>query len=85
MPDGQKEVEFGVMIIGGGGPTAGTEGGTGVGDGTKEEGKSDKELLLSTEEFWEDLRKFLEQRLNDRSGSEDVWNLFRNAWKGQNR
>lgn len=85
MPTGEKEAEFSVMVIGGGPvPAGGPESAEG-GDGAKvkQQRKTGKEFL-STEEFWEDLGKFLEQRLKDKGDSEDVLRLFRSAWRGQN-
>ena len=85
VPTGEKEAEFSVMVIGGGPvPAGGPESAEG-GDGAKvkQQRKTGKEFL-STEEFWEDLGKFLEQRLKDKGDSEDVLKLFRSAWRGQN-
>lgn len=85
MSAGEREVEFTVMVIGGGGSVGGAEVGADEGgDGgasVGHEGNAGREVL-GTEEFWVDLGRFLEQRLGDRAGSEDVLRVFRRAWKG---
>ena len=38
--------------------------------------------VLETEEFWEDLKGYLQQRIRDVEAAEEVVGKFRGAWKG---
>lgn len=86
-------VEFSVMVIGGVG------GGGGGADGEKKvepkmemdvdttppvvaQGPSGEEVL-GTEEFWEDLRGFLVQRLRGGGKAGEVFEAFRGCWRGR--
>lgn len=39
--------------------------------------------VLETEEFWEDLRGYLQQRIRDEKTAEEVVGKFRGAWSGK--
>lgn len=62
------EVEFGVMIMGGVVEDKGTEGG---------------DEVLESEEFWNDLKGFLGQRLGDEGKAEELVGVFRGSYKGK--
>jgi hypothetical protein len=72
------KVEFGVMVIGGAAAVVKKaevkdevlkmEGVIGNGEG-----------VLKTDEFWQDLKGFLVQRLKDEAEGERVWGVFKNA------
>ena len=77
-----SEMEFSIMIMGG---AAAIE--QKIEDGKAEQpsvaqGASGDEVLES-EEFWNDLKGFLSQRLKDDSKAEEVLNSFRSGWKGK--
>lgn len=40
--------------------------------------------VLETEEFWEDLKGYLQQRIRDVEAAEEVVGKFRGAWSGKN-
>ncbi|KAI9814022.1 MAG: hypothetical protein M1827_003486 [Pycnora praestabilis] len=106
--EGEKEVEFSVMIMGGGAaasiPAAGSTSGTGAetpevesipAAASAQKGMMDEpmvdapvahgpsgEALLKTEEFWDDLKGYLMQRLKDEGEGEKVLGVFRKAWEG---
>ena len=44
------------------------------------QGKSGKDVL-DTEEFWNDLKGFLVQRVRDEGTAGEVWEKFRGTWK----
>ena len=74
-------IEFSVMIMGGAAalgatPSPGTSPGPG---GPGLAGKA----LLETDEFWGDLRGFLQQRLRDEAAADEVLAQFQGAWKGR--
>lgn len=80
---GGKEVEFGVMIIGG---AKAVETAESRPEGTQEQdvakpavGPSGAEVL-QTEAFWNDLQGFLEQRLKDADEAKRLAELFKGAW-----
>ena len=62
------EMEFGVMIMGGA-----------VG-GKEVEGGDD---VLDSEEFWNDLKGFLGQRMGDEGKAEELVGVFRGSYKGK--
>jgi ubiquitin-like protein 4 len=72
-----RDVEFGVMVMGGvtGGPTPATmeDGATAIGGVGIE--------VLRTKEFWDDLRGFLIQKVQDEGESERLMGLFKAAWE----
>ena len=85
-----KEVEFGIMVMGYK-PKPSEDGqGTSSSSGEKMEGVesstvpvaqgSSGEMELTTEEFWDDLRGFLTQRLRDEDIAGEVFDRFREAW-----
>jgi hypothetical protein len=67
-----RDVEFGVMVMGGvaGVPTS----------ATMEDGAAGSEILR-TKEFWDDLRGFLIQKVQDEGESERLMGLFKSAWE----
>ena len=85
MKEGEEKVEFGVMVIGGA--------------GVLRKRKSEEEILpvdlegtgkrasgaevLQGEEFWNDLKGFLTQRLRDEAEGEKAFSIFRKAWEGK--
>ena len=84
--EGGGEVEFGIMVIGGVPVTRGEEdvtmgeaGGVGVAQGI-----SGAEVL-GTEEFWEDLRGWLMQRIRDEGAAGEAWEVFKGGWKGRGK
>ena len=85
LADGDVDVEFSVMVMGGASSTAG--GGSAESPSPTEEPSEapaaqgpSGEALLKTEEFWEDLKGFLAQRLKDQKMSEQLSGIFRKAW-----
>ena len=87
------EVEFGVMIMGAAAVAMGAEGGQGEGKkdgdgdgdtaaGPVAQGPSGDEVLES-EDFWDDLKGFLSQRLKDEGKAKEVVEVFRSGWKGR--
>lgn len=77
---GAREVEFGVMVVGGaGGETAGSA----PAASEVAQGPSAGEEVLGGEEFWEDLTGFLLQRLKDEKMSREAVGVFRQAWRGR--
>ncbi|PYI07776.1 hypothetical protein BO78DRAFT_460261 [Aspergillus sclerotiicarbonarius CBS 121057] len=83
---GGKEVEFGVMIMGGAKvvePVSGQEkeGGEGnVSPTPKAAVGPSGEEVLQTEAFWDDLQGFLEQRIKDTEEAKKLRELFNGAW-----
>ena len=86
-----SEIEFSVMIMGGVAVTENkAEAGNAAEGGDKTEvdqppaaqGSSGDEVLES-EEFWNDLKGFLSQRLKNDSKADEVTNVFRQSWKGK--
>ncbi|KAL2828026.1 cell-cycle control medial ring component [Aspergillus cavernicola] len=83
---GGKQVEFGVMVMGGArvveeqGQRQDEEA-TCSGETTaKAAVEPSGEVLLETEEFWEDLQGYLGQRLRDADEAEKLRGLFKEAW-----
>jgi hypothetical protein len=84
----EKSLEFGIMIIGGG--AAGTPVTTPPVEipqpsmvpevGAVAQGQSGAEEL-KTEEFWDDLKGFLVQRVRDEAEGERLSGMFRGAWE----
>jgi hypothetical protein len=84
VPEGEGEVEFTIMIIGGqAAATLGQESGSvsRLPKATDARGANGETLLDS--EFWRDLKAFLSQRLKDEKGAEIVYGAFKNAWDRQ--
>ena len=85
-----KEVEFGIMVMGYKPKPSGEEDKETSSSGEKMEGVesstvpvaqgSSGEMELTTEEFWDDLRGFLTQRLRDEDIAGKVFDRFREAW-----
>ena len=90
VPADERDVEFSVMVIGGAGAGAGADGAAAVattssesttpdGAGTKPI-TNDAQDLLHADGFWQDLKSFLDDRLNDQRESDQVLQTFRSAW-----
>ncbi|KAL5357065.1 cell-cycle control medial ring component [Aspergillus floccosus] len=84
MLSGGKEVEFGVMIMGG---AKVVEAETTTSAPEQQDAAASKaavgpsgETLLETEAFWNDLEGFLEQRLKDTEEAAKLRTLFKGAW-----
>ncbi|KAL2810121.1 cell-cycle control medial ring component [Aspergillus granulosus] len=82
----EKEVEFGVMIMGGARVVAaeGQKQGEGQQDGSETTvkaavGPSGEEVLV-TEQFWDDLQGYLGQRLKDEELAKRLRGIFGDAW-----
>ncbi|KAK0705116.1 cell-cycle control medial ring component [Lasiosphaeris hirsuta] len=80
------EVEFSVMVMGGAAALAKKP------QAAAEEEETSAELVaqglsgtvvLETEEFWGDLKGFLQQRVRDEKTAEETVGLFRGAWAGR--
>jgi ubiquitin-like protein 4 len=76
--DDETSAEFSVMVIGGVASVKKEEDEAGV--APVAHGPSGTEVL-GTNEFWEDLKGFLTQRLKDQGQGERVYGLFRKAWE----
>jgi len=74
------EVEFSVMVMGGAASVVAKD--ANMTDAPVAQGASGKELL-ETEEFWDDLKAFLTQRLRDEKEAENLFATFRNASKSR--
>lgn len=73
-----KEIEFSIMVMGG--ATASQSGPTrDEAKGPVAQGASGDEVLGS-EEFWDDLKGFLVQRIRDEGKAVEVWETFRKGW-----
>lgn len=71
-----NEVEFTVMVIGGFIAPVNQQG---TNPRTTSQGPSGEEILRS-EEFWEDLKGFLLQRVRDEEKAVEALNVFRECW-----
>lgn len=86
--DGGAVVELAFMIMGGGGggsAAAATQAATQAPPATGvvvAEGLAGT-AVLGTEEFWGDLRGFLQQRVRDEAVAEEALGRFRGAWEGR--
>ncbi|KAI9763007.1 MAG: hypothetical protein M4579_000070 [Chaenotheca gracillima] len=92
--EGAGSAEFSVMVIGGAaattsttskepsGEAATTSGQEGVVDPPVAQGPSGTDVLQS-EDFWEDLRGFLMQRLRDEGEAQKISQVFKQAWETQ--
>ncbi|GIK00839.1 hypothetical protein Aspvir_004868 [Aspergillus viridinutans] len=88
MLSGGKEVEFGVMIMGGAQVALSAGAGEGAGAGQMDSYEPPKpavgpsgESVVATEAFWDDLQGFLEQRLKDYNEANKLRVLFKGAWR----
>ncbi len=86
---GEREVEFSVMVMGGGATSSSTD--AAITGGAAEDGGQEVERKtggarkqLDSDEFWKALKGFLVERIEDEKESEELLEVFRNAWKGQN-
>ncbi len=90
LADGDVDVEFSVMVMGGA-PSTTVD--TPVESQTPAEGAPEAsvaqgpsgEALLESEQFWEDLKGFMMQRLKDEKISTELKGVFREAWAGHSR
>jgi hypothetical protein len=83
--EGKGSMEFSVMVIGGAATLAAAEAARGAQVGGPEnvaQGLSG-EGVLATEEFWSDLKGFLQQRVRDEKVAGDAVGLFKGAWEGR--
>ncbi|KAF7718206.1 Cell-cycle control medial ring component [Penicillium ucsense] len=83
---GGKEVEFGTMIIGGAKTLDAVEPSSEViaeQDIPKPAVGPSGVEILKTDEFWDDLRGFLEQRLKDSDEAKHLAVLFKGAWRSE--
>jgi len=74
------EVEFSIMVMGGAASVVKKD--INMTDAPVAQGSSGKEAL-ETEEFWDDLKGFLTQRLRDQKEGEALFATFRNAWQSK--
>lgn len=74
----ESEVEFSVMVMGGASSVV-KKGDTEAVDAPVAQGASGAEVLQG-DEFWDDLKGFLVQRLRDEEQGEKMYGIFRNAW-----
>ncbi|KAK4133002.1 hypothetical protein BT67DRAFT_435262 [Trichocladium antarcticum] len=84
---GGEEVEVGVMILGGAGALAAARKAAAAAEEEEQEGSVVAQGLcgvgvLETEEFWEDLEGFLQQRVRDVAVAGEACGLFKGAWRG---
>lgn len=81
---GGKEVEFGIMILGGAKTidTSNVDSAASAQETTATESptKSSSTDELRNESFWDDLQGFLGQRLKDEGEAKQLRTLFKNAW-----
>ncbi|KAE8365398.1 cell-cycle control medial ring component-domain-containing protein [Aspergillus caelatus] len=77
---GGKEVEFGVMIMGGAKVVDEDQEMVDRGASPKAALGPSGESVLETEEFWEDLEGFLAQRIKDNEEAQKLRSLFKEAW-----
>ncbi|CZT11856.1 hypothetical protein WAI453_003150 [Rhynchosporium graminicola] len=77
--DEDTNAEFSVMVIGGAAALKRTESEE-VEPKVAQMGEGKEEL--KTEEFWNDLKGFLTQRLKDEAEGEKIWGVFRKAVEG---
>ncbi|RDW95328.1 hypothetical protein BP5796_01091 [Coleophoma crateriformis] len=75
-----SSVEFSVMVIGGAAAVNREVEPEGTSTAPVAQGESGTELL-STDEFWADLKGFLTQRLRDEKTAETTFGVFKNAWE----
>ncbi|KAK3946309.1 cell-cycle control medial ring component [Diplogelasinospora grovesii] len=78
-------VEFSVMVIGTLQPKPSTPQDTTQGEAGEEEDTHvaqgpHGQTVLATEQFWDDLKGFLQQRIRDEKTAEEVTLVFRGAW-----
>lgn len=86
---GGKEVEIGIMIIGG---AQAVESSATQPEAPEKRDESPPkpavgpsgEEVLRTEAFWDDLQGYLEQRLKDEAEAKHLRSLFKDAWKSSN-
>ncbi|RDW88094.1 hypothetical protein BP6252_00126 [Coleophoma cylindrospora] len=75
-----SSVEFSVMVIGGAAAMNREVEMEGTSPAPVAQGESGAEVL-STDEFWADLKGFLTQRLRDEKTAESTFGVFKNAWE----
>ncbi|KAE8166996.1 cell-cycle control medial ring component-domain-containing protein [Aspergillus tamarii] len=77
---GGKEVEFGVMIMGGAKVVDEDQEMVDRGASPKAALGPSGESVLETDDFWEDLEGFLAQRIKDNEEAQKLRSLFKEAW-----
>lgn len=81
MMAGGKEVEFGVMVMGGAKVVEPTkEGEDQKWENVPSQPAAEGERVLENDDFWDDLQTYLGQRLQDGGQAKKLRELFRNAW-----
>lgn len=75
---GGKEIELGVMIIGGAKMVEPTQEAEEPGDVPKT--AAEGESVVESDDFWDDLQTYLGHRLQDDGQAKQLQELFRNAW-----
>lgn len=81
MMAGGKEVEFGVMVMGGAKVVEPTkEGEDQEWENVPSQPAAEGERVLENDDFWDDLQTYLGQRLQDGGQAKKLRELFRNAW-----
>ena len=89
---GEVAVEFGIMVMGWkggdeGSPAPQVERAAGTGAGADTAGKDTADAMdvdeKEGEDFWEDLKGFLLQRVKDEGRATQMVETFREAWKGK--
>ncbi|KAH7157054.1 cell-cycle control medial ring component-domain-containing protein [Dactylonectria macrodidyma] len=75
--DTETAIEFSVMVIGGAAAISPEE--PEAGPTVTPTGQA----ALETEEFWDDLKGFLMQRLKDQAQAEDLSTLFKSSWQSR--
>ena len=85
VPEGEGEVEFSIMVMGGAAAVIPEQGGGLVPKPleTSVAREAYEEVLLKSE-FWDDLKGFLSERLKNEAGVEKVYEIFKNTWDRQN-
>lgn len=76
--DAARDIDFGVMVMGGiaGGPAPAA-----MEDGAAATVAAAGTEVLRAKEFWDDLRGFLMQKVQDEGESERLMSLFKAAWE----
>ncbi|RMJ27210.1 hypothetical protein PHISP_01919 [Aspergillus sp. HF37] len=81
MMAGGKEVEFGVMVMGGAKVVEPTkEGEDQEWEKVPSQPAAEGERVLENDDFWDDLQTYLGRRLQDGGQAKKLRELFRNAW-----
>lgn len=76
---GVREVEFGVMIMGG--ATVVSPEAAAAAEEKPEAGAPTAQEVLQTDAFWDDLQRFLKQRIKDEAEAARLRGVFKKAWE----